>query len=59
MRVGDTCQARRCGGRAVGQRGSQGRKSPRGIAARAFRLRGAAVRSASRRPPRPLARRQF
>src|SRR5258705_12321201 len=36
----------------TGLRGSQGRKSPRGIAGRAFRLRTAAARSASRRSPR-------
>jgi hypothetical protein len=36
-------------------RGSQARKSPRGIAGRAFRLRTAAARSASRLSPRLLA----
>ncbi len=35
-------------------RGSHRTKSPRGIAARAFRLRTAAACSASRRPPTPL-----
>jgi DNA-binding NtrC family response regulator len=44
--------------RYTGLRGSHGRKSPRGIAGRAFRLRGAAARSASRLPPRLLALRQ-
>jgi hypothetical protein len=39
-----------------GLRGSQVPNSPRGIAARAFRLRPAAACSASRRPPTPLAR---
>ena len=37
-------------------RGSHGRKSPRGIAGRAFRLRRAAARSATRLPPSLLAR---
>jgi hypothetical protein len=42
--------------RRWGLRGSHSAKSPRGIAARAFRLRTATVCSASRRPPTPLVR---
>ncbi len=38
------------------RRGSQGGKSPRGIAGRAFRLRAATACYASRRPTTPLAR---
>ncbi len=55
MRVDDTCQAHRCAGRAVGQRGSHRPNSPRGIGARAFRLRGVSARCASRLPTNPLA----
>ena len=51
----DMCQARRCAGRAIGRRGSQWGKSPRRIAAGAFRLRKASACSASRRPPTSLA----
>ena len=44
-----------CAGRAVDRRGSQRPNSPRGIGARAFRLRTAAACSASRPPASPLA----
>ena len=50
------CQARRCARGAVGRHGSQGRKSPRGIARPGFRLRTVSACSASRRPPTSLAR---
>jgi hypothetical protein len=63
MRVDDRWQAHRCAGRTVGRRGSQGGKSPRGIARARFPAarRGGVLRIASAddpaRPPHARAQR--